>query len=68
MFFAFSGYLVAGSLQHCRTLTGFLSLRLLRLLPALAMEVILSTLVLGSLVTSLTLSGISGTRDWRCTS
>jgi peptidoglycan/LPS O-acetylase OafA/YrhL len=53
MFFALSGFLVAGSLERCRTLTGFLSLRALRLIPALAVEVLLSALMVGPLVTNL---------------
>jgi peptidoglycan/LPS O-acetylase OafA/YrhL len=53
MFFALSGFLVAGSLERCRTLVGFLSMRALRILPALAMEIVLSALVLGPLVTDL---------------
>jgi peptidoglycan/LPS O-acetylase OafA/YrhL len=53
MFFALSGYLVAGSLQRCRTLGMFLGLRAIRIFPALFVEVILSAFILGPLVTIL---------------
>ncbi len=53
MFFALSGFLVAGSLYRCRTLFSFMGLRFIRIYPALAVEVVLSAVVLGPLVTSL---------------
>jgi peptidoglycan/LPS O-acetylase OafA/YrhL len=53
MFFALSGYLVAGSLQRSRTLGMFLGLRAIRIFPALFVEVILSAFILGPLVTTL---------------
>lgn len=52
MFFALSGFLVAGSLDRCRTLVSFFGLRVLRIIPALAVEVTLSALVFGPLLTS----------------
>jgi peptidoglycan/LPS O-acetylase OafA/YrhL len=52
MFFALSGYLVAGSLERSRTLGMFLGLRAIRIFPALIVEVILSAFILGPLVTS----------------
>jgi peptidoglycan/LPS O-acetylase OafA/YrhL len=55
MFFALSGFLVAGSLQRSRSLPGFLGLRGLRIAPALAMEVTLSALILGPIFTTLSL-------------
>ncbi len=55
MFFALSGFLVAGSLERCRTLTTFLSLRVLRLIPALAVEICLSAIIVGPMVTNLAL-------------
>lgn len=55
MFFALSGFLVAGSLMRCATLGRFLGLRCIRIFPALAVEVVLSALVLGPLVTNLPL-------------
>ena len=54
MFFALSGFLVAGSLARTR-LHQFATLRVLRLAPALAVEVTLSALVLGALFTTQTL-------------
>lgn len=56
MFFALSGYLVAGSLLRSKTLIEFFTLRVLRLVPALFFEVCLSALILGPLVTDLPLS------------
>jgi peptidoglycan/LPS O-acetylase OafA/YrhL len=55
MFFALSGFLVAGSLDRCATLVSFFGLRVLRILPALAVEVTLSALIYGPLLTSYTL-------------
>lgn len=55
-FFALSGFLVASSLMRSRKLTEFLGLRILRLIPALAVEICLSALILGPILTSLTLS------------
>ncbi len=54
-FFALSGFLVAGSLQR-NDLPSFLTLRALRIFPALAVEVVLSALILGPLFTRLPLS------------
>jgi len=56
MFFALSGFLVAGSLTRSRTLVGFFALRVLRIVPALAVETLLSALILGPLLTSVTLA------------
>jgi peptidoglycan/LPS O-acetylase OafA/YrhL len=55
MFFALSGFLVAGSLQRCPSLISFYGLRALRIVPALAVEITLSALVLGPLLTTLSL-------------
>jgi len=52
MFFALSGFLVAGSLERCPTLASFYGLRILRLAPALTVEVTLSAIILGPLLTS----------------
>lgn len=60
MFFALSGFLVTGSLIKTPSILTFLSFRGLRLLPALAVEVALSALVLGPLVTSLPLAAYFG--------
>ncbi|WP_353471383.1 acyltransferase [Salipiger sp. H15] len=53
MFFALSGFLVAGSLYRCRTLLSFMGLRFLRIYPALAVEVTISAMLIGPMVTSL---------------
>ena len=55
MFFSLSGFLVAGSLERCKTFLMFLGLRVLRIAPALAVAVLLSALVLGPLLTTLPL-------------
>ena len=54
-FFALSGFLVAGSLQR-NDLPAFLTLRALRIFPALVVEVTLSAVILGSVLTTLPLS------------
>lgn len=55
-FFGLSGFLVTGSLLRSKSLISFLGLRVLRLGPALAIEVMLSALILGPLLTSFPLS------------
>ena len=52
VFFALSGFLVAGSLART-TLPQFIALRALRLIPALAVEIALSVLVVGLAFTTL---------------
>jgi peptidoglycan/LPS O-acetylase OafA/YrhL len=52
MFFALSGFLVAGSLERSNTLITFFGLRVFRIMPALTVEVVLSALVLGPLLTA----------------
>jgi peptidoglycan/LPS O-acetylase OafA/YrhL len=54
MFFALSGFLVAGSLERTR-IHQFVVLRALRIIPALAVEVTLSALILGAFFTTLPL-------------
>ncbi|WP_208751658.1 acyltransferase family protein [Bradyrhizobium huanghuaihaiense] len=56
MFFALSGFLVAGSLVRTQTLPEFFALRIIRLAPALIAEVVLSAFVIGALFTALPLS------------
>ncbi len=56
MFFALSGFLVTGSALRTRRLIPFLGLRVLRLLPALFVEVTLSAVILGGVFTNLSLS------------
>jgi len=55
MFFALSGFLVAGSLERTKNIFDFLCLRLLRIFPALCLVVICSAAILGPLVTDLPL-------------
>ena len=55
-FFVLSGFLVAGSALRTRNVRQFLAFRVLRIVPALSSEVVLSAFVLGPLVTSFTLS------------
>jgi peptidoglycan/LPS O-acetylase OafA/YrhL len=54
-FFALSGFLVAGSLVRTRTLHEFLTLRVVRIVPALFFEVLISAMLLGPLLTALPL-------------
>ncbi len=53
VFFALSGFLVMGSAVRTASLRTFLAARGLRILPALATEVTVSAVLLGSLVTTL---------------
>ena len=55
MFFALSGFLVAGSMLRSKTLLKFLGLRLIRIYPALAVEVLLSAFLIGAVATTLPL-------------
>jgi peptidoglycan/LPS O-acetylase OafA/YrhL len=54
-FFALSGFLVAGSYFRTKRIGEFVMLRILRIAPALAVEVCLCALVLGSIFTTLPL-------------
>ncbi|MCC8984527.1 acyltransferase family protein [Bradyrhizobium acaciae] len=56
LFFALSGFLVAGSLLRCRSLISFLGLRVLRIAPALAVETTLSALIIGPIFSALPLA------------
>lgn len=53
MFFTLSGFLVAGSMERSRTVVKFMSLRFIRIYPALAVDIIFTALVIGPLVTTL---------------
>src|SRR4029077_15672800 len=65
MFFALSGFLVAGSLERSRTLLMFLALRVIRIFPALSVEVLLSALILGPIFTSISFkSYFSSSEFW----
>ena len=55
MFFALSGFLVAGSALRIKRVSTFLAFRVLRLWPALITEITLSALILGPLFTTLDL-------------
>lgn len=55
MFFSLSGFLVAASLNRTPTIRKFLWLRLIRIYPALTVEVLLSAVVLGALITTVPL-------------
>jgi len=52
LFFSLSGFLVAGSALRLRNTGTFLLFRTLRIVPALAVEVTISALILGPLLTS----------------
>lgn len=54
MFFALSGFLVSSSLARVPTIR-FVALRFLRIFPALAVEVFISALIIGPLLTTYTL-------------
>ncbi|AHG48939.1 hypothetical protein RLEG12_08350 (plasmid) [Rhizobium leguminosarum bv. trifolii CB782] len=60
MFFALSGFLVAGSFMRSKSIIHFLGLRFLRIYPALAVEILLSALILGPIVTTVALSQYFG--------
>jgi peptidoglycan/LPS O-acetylase OafA/YrhL len=65
-FFALSGFLVAGSLLRTKTLGMFLGLRAIRIFPALIVEVVLSAILLGAVLTTLPLAEYFGsTTFWR---
>lgn len=55
MFFALSGFLVAGSALRVGDIKTFVGLRVLRLFPSLVVEVLLSAILLGALFTTLPL-------------
>jgi peptidoglycan/LPS O-acetylase OafA/YrhL len=65
MFFALSGYLVAGSLERSRTVGVFLGLRVIRIYPALTVEVLLSAFILGPWMTNLGLQAYFGDPQFR---
>lgn len=55
MFFALSGFLVAGSLERAPNLVVFLGLRVFRIFPALIVDTAVSALLIGTLFTQLPL-------------
>jgi peptidoglycan/LPS O-acetylase OafA/YrhL len=54
MFFVLSGYLIAGSAERANNVRVFLVHRILRIVPALTVEVTLSAVVIGALFTNMT--------------
>ena len=56
MFFALSGYLISGSIARTKHIYEFLTLRFVRIFPALVVEVLLSAFVLGLLFTTVPVS------------
>ncbi len=64
MFFALSGFLVSGSLERNRDLRKFLTLRIIRIYPALCVEVFVSALILGPIVTAFHLHEYFTTRTF----
>jgi peptidoglycan/LPS O-acetylase OafA/YrhL len=65
-FFALSGFLVAGSLRRRPSLPAFISMRVVRLVPALTVEVILSAFLIGPLLTQVSLSDyFTSAEFWR---
>lgn len=55
MFFCLSGFLVAGSLERCRSMISFVGLRIVRLVPALAVDTLIAAFILGPIFTTLPL-------------
>src|ERR1700744_2350383 len=55
MFFALSGFLIAGSFERAKSLFVFFGLRVFRIAPALSVEVLISALILGPLLTDYSL-------------
>lgn len=64
MFFALSGILVSGSLSRIRTIAEFLTLRAVRIIPALAVEVTLSAIIIGLAFTSLPVHQYVASKDF----
>lgn len=60
MFFSLSGFLVSGSFERNKSLVTFMGLRVFRIMPALSVEVLLSALILGPLLTVLPLEAYYG--------
>lgn len=56
LFFALSGFLISSSLVRTRRIHEFVALRAIRIMPALAVEVVLSAFVMGAIFTTLPLA------------
>lgn len=66
MFFSLSGFLVSGSLDRAKSVFGFLGLRAIRIYPALAVEVLLSAIILGPIFSELTIGAyVADPLFWR---
>ena len=63
MFFALSGYLVTGSLFRVN-LRHFVTLRVARIVPALAVEITLSAVLIGTLVTTVPIPDYLGSAEF----
>jgi peptidoglycan/LPS O-acetylase OafA/YrhL len=64
MFFALSGFLVASSLIRNRNLITFAGLRVLRIVPALAVDTLFCALIIGVLLTSVPLREYFSSREF----
>jgi len=64
LFFALSGFLVAGSLERNK-LHHFITLRALRIIPALAFEIVISACIIGVIFTSLPLDAYLTSPEFR---
>lgn len=64
MFFALSGYLVAGSLERTKGMHRFIGLRAIRIVPALAVETFLCAILLGATLTTLPLAEYFSAREF----
>jgi peptidoglycan/LPS O-acetylase OafA/YrhL len=65
MFFALSGFLVAGSLDRARSVLDFLGFRALRIFPALVVDTLLAATVLGPLLTAMPLGAYLSSPGFR---
>lgn len=64
MFFSLSGFLVAGSMYRNSNLRIFLTLRAIRIFPALVVEVVLVAFILGPVVTTFKLESYFRNREF----
>jgi peptidoglycan/LPS O-acetylase OafA/YrhL len=64
MFFALSGFLVAGSAFRTKRIFPFLALRFFRIFPALCVEVVLSAIVIGAVFSTLPLHDYYSSRGF----
>jgi peptidoglycan/LPS O-acetylase OafA/YrhL len=62
-FFALSGFLVAGSLER-NSISQFLALRVMRIFPALAVEVFISALIIGPIFTTESMQSYFGSNEF----